>query len=51
MTTVESNATRERRLVRIWRVLAHGFYTTVLAVVVATAILVALAVGFGFFAD
>ena len=48
---MESNAARERRVVRIGRVLAHGLFMTVLAVVAATAILVALAVAFGFFAD
>ena len=51
VTTVESKAARERRVVRVGRVLVHGFYTIVLAVTVATAILVALAVAFGFFID
>lgn len=41
----------ERRVVRVGRVLAHGLFTTVLAVFAATIVLVALAVAFVFVVD
>ena len=52
MRRVESNeVARERRVVRIGRVLAHGFVALSLLVTVATVVLIIVAVGFVFLTD